>query len=284
MARSSSAVERFIPSACHGGQRSATTSSVPADEGVGRRVVQFGRAGSPVSSGVIRLASSLPSSTPHWSKLLIPQTTPCTKTMCSYRAISWPSTAGVSVSARIVVLGRLPGKLRYGSAAFGPPEGERLGLGEQVRHQQVVVVAVRVVRVGEADEVDRDDPGALVQQLVERVLAVRARLAPHDRTGRRRHRRAVEPHRLAVRLHVELLQVGGEAAELLGVRQHRLRRVAEHVRVPDADHRRAAPARWPRAACPAKCSSTVRNPARNSWNASGPMSNISDSPIAESTE
>ena len=81
------------------------------------------------------------------------------------------------------MLGRFPAKSRYGSAGFGAAERQRLGLGEQVRHQQVVVVAVRVVRVGEADEVGRHDPGALVQQLVERVLAVGARLAPHDRAG-----------------------------------------------------------------------------------------------------
>ena len=37
----------------------------------------------PDSSGVIWLASSLPSSTPHWSKLSMPHTTPWTNTMCS---------------------------------------------------------------------------------------------------------------------------------------------------------------------------------------------------------
>ena len=36
-----------------------------------------------VSSGVILLASALPSSTPHWSKLLTSHTQPCTNTMCS---------------------------------------------------------------------------------------------------------------------------------------------------------------------------------------------------------
>ena len=41
------------------------------------------RRASPDSSGVIRLASSLPSSTPHWSKLSMPHTTPWTNTMCS---------------------------------------------------------------------------------------------------------------------------------------------------------------------------------------------------------
>ena len=115
----SSAVDRFIPSACHGRRRSATASSIPVDEGVRRRVVRAERSGgSPVSSGVIRLASALPSSTPHWSKLLTPHTPPWTNTMCSYRAISWPSTVGVSV--------------RRGSSCSGGCRGTcavRLGLG-----------------------------------------------------------------------------------------------------------------------------------------------------------
>ena len=44
--------------------------------------------------------------------------------------------------------------------------------------------AHRVVRLDRRDEVGRDDARALVDQLVERVLAVRARLAPDDRPGR----------------------------------------------------------------------------------------------------
>ena len=47
-------------------------------------------------------------------------------------------------------------------------------------------------------------------------------------------RLAGEVHRLAVALHVELLQVGGEAPEPAVVRQHRERRQLEAVDVPDA--------------------------------------------------
>ena len=36
-----------------------------------------------VSSGMIRCASALPSSTPHWSKELMLQIVPCTNTLCS---------------------------------------------------------------------------------------------------------------------------------------------------------------------------------------------------------
>src|SRR6478609_3883992 len=48
-------------------------------------------------------------------------------------------------------------------------ESERLGLREDVRRQQVVMIAQRVERVREADEVTRNELGALVNQLVEAV-------------------------------------------------------------------------------------------------------------------
>ena len=101
------------------------------------------------------------------------------------------------------------------------------------------MVLVRVVRPGEADEVGGHDVRALVEQLVEGVLPVRARLAPHDRAGVAVDRRAVELDALAVRLHVELLQVGREARQLLRVRQDRLRLASEHGGVQGADHARA---------------------------------------------
>ncbi len=61
---------------------------------------------------------------------------------------------------RIVFDGRLPSKVRCGTSQSGVPsalhlvgrlaEGQRLGLGEDVRHQQVVVRAERVERLREA--------------------------------------------------------------------------------------------------------------------------------------
>ena len=61
-------------------------------------------------------------------------------------------------------------------------EGQRLGLGEDVRHQDVVVVAEGIQALGKADEVDRHDRGSLVDQLIEAVLAVGARFTPVDRS------------------------------------------------------------------------------------------------------
>ena len=49
-------------------------------------------------SGMMRWASTLPSSTPHWSNELICQMAPWVNAECSYRATSLPKTAGVSRS------------------------------------------------------------------------------------------------------------------------------------------------------------------------------------------
>ena len=88
--------------------------------------------------------------------------------------------------------GRLPSKRPVrgepGRRAFGLDlgrrlaEGQGLGLGEDVGHQQVVMPAQRVERLREADEVAGDKLGALVDQLVEGMLSVGARLAPVDRS------------------------------------------------------------------------------------------------------
>src|SRR6516164_1711434 len=50
------------------------------------------------SSGMMRWASTLPNSTPHWSKESMSQMAPWVKTLCSYRATSLPSVSGVSRS------------------------------------------------------------------------------------------------------------------------------------------------------------------------------------------
>jgi hypothetical protein len=60
----------------------------------------------------------------------------------------------------------------------GLAEGQRLGLGEEVGHQQVVVSPDLGRRVDDADEVGRDQRGPLVDELEVGVLAVGAR-RPH---------------------------------------------------------------------------------------------------------
>ena len=99
---------------------------------------------------------------------------------------------------RSVVVGRLPGKTLCGASALDrssralrlqPPRPrpaaavhQRLGLGEAIGDEDGVMVAhARLVRLGGDQEIGRDDVGALVQQLVEGVLAVGAGLAPDER-------------------------------------------------------------------------------------------------------
>ena len=53
---------------------------------------------------------------------------------------------------------------------------QRLGLGQVVREQDRVVIAPRVMALSRGQEIARDQLGALVDQLVEGMLAVGARL------------------------------------------------------------------------------------------------------------
>ncbi len=112
-------------------------------------------------------------------------------------------------------------------------EGKRLGLRENIRDEVIVVVPQLVEGLVEADEITRDEAGSLMDELVEGVLAVGAGLAPVDRSRVEGDMGAIEADRLAVALHGELLEVGGEALEVLLVGQYRDALCAEEVVVPD---------------------------------------------------
>ena len=89
--------------------------------------------------------------------------------------------------------GRLPSNTRCGTSQSGVPSAltcsavlpnaSASALREHVGHQHVVMPAERIERLAEGDEVARNQPRALMDQLIERVLAVGARLAPVDRAG-----------------------------------------------------------------------------------------------------
>ena len=121
----------------------------------------------------------------------------------------------------------------------GLAEGERRSLGQVVGQEQLVDVHSPVLGgvsgVGHGDEVRGDELGALVNELVEGVLAVGARLAPEDLAGLGGHGAAVPAHGLAVGLHGELLEVGGEAVQVLGVGQDGVGAGLEEVDVPDVE-------------------------------------------------
>src|SRR5919197_5395472 len=124
----------------------------------------------------------------------------------------------------------------FGLDLFGGlPERERLSLRKDVRQQQIVMPAQPVEWLSEGDEVAGNEPCALMDQLVERMLTVGAGLTPVDRTGLTVDRRAGERHVLAVALHRQLLKIGREALEILVVGQNRDRLRAEEIVVPDAE-------------------------------------------------
>src|SRR5207245_7978154 len=108
-----------------------------------------------------------------------------------------------------------------------------LALREQVSHQQIVLVADRIQRLAEADEIASDKPRSLMEQLEERMLAVSAGLAPVNRPRLIIHALAAEGDALAVALHCELLQIGGEALEILLVGQHGNGRRIQKIVIPD---------------------------------------------------
>ena len=213
--------------------------------------------------------------------------------MCSYRAISWPTTDGVSAGAMIDVVGRLPVNTRAGTIASAVPSARTSSavlpkasaavwakkLARNSSWTSLSPSASGLRRVGHGDEVGRDQPGALVDQLVEGVLAVGPRLAPEHLAGLRGHRRAVVADALAVGLHGELLQVRREAVQVLRVRQHGVGRGAEEVHVPDVEQAHQRPARCCPARCSAKCSSMAWKPARKSAKFSGPMATATEVPI-----
>ena len=104
-----------------------------------------------------------------------------------------PSVSGVSrvgedrVGGAVALedpVGHEPIRRAFGLDLLGRlAESQRLGLGEDVGQEYVVVPAQGVERLAEGDEVTRNEPGSLMDQLVEGVLAVGPRLAPVDGAG-----------------------------------------------------------------------------------------------------
>src|SRR5262245_5514363 len=93
----------------------------------------------------------------------------------------------------------------------------------------------RVEWPDESDEIAGYEARALMDQLIERMLAVGARLSPKDRPGIVIDLYAIERDVLAVALHGELLEIRGKPLQVLFVGQHRDGLGAEEIVVPDAD-------------------------------------------------
>eukprot|EP00128_Syssomonas_multiformis_P005248 Colp12_sorted_trinity150504_noHs@27928 len=84
-------------------------------------------------------------------------------------------------------------------------------------------------------EVARDELGALMDELVESVLAVGARLAPNDRASLVVHLLPSASHKLAVGLHITLLEVGRKTRHVLVVGKDGGGLCTEEIVVEDAD-------------------------------------------------
>ncbi|MNH85443.1 hypothetical protein D3C73_378840 [compost metagenome] len=116
-------------------------------------------------------------------------------------------------------------------------ERQRFRLCEEVRQQFGVVVAQWIMADGRSDKVARHQLGPLMDQLIERMLAVGAWFTPDNRAGLVIYRVAVTVNVFAVRLHVALLEISGKTMHILVVRQDRFGFCAEEIVVPDADQR-----------------------------------------------
>src|ERR1700678_2634153 len=88
-------------------------------------------------------------------------------------------------------------------------------------------------RLAKSDQIARDQLRSLMDELVERMLSIRPRLAPDNRSGLIVHALPLEINMLAVALHLELLQIRGKAFQIVGVRHDAQRLRSEKVVVPN---------------------------------------------------
>src|SRR5215467_14978169 len=107
-----------------------------------------------------------------------------------------------------------------------------------------MVSAERIECLTKSDEITRNKPRSLVDQLVKRMLTVGSRLAPIDGTGIVVDFFTTESYMLAVAFHGQLLQISRKALEILLIGQHGHGLCAEEVVVPDSqeahEHRQVA--------------------------------------------
>src|ERR1700752_2713035 len=105
-----------------------------------------------------------------------------------------------------------------------------------------MVTSKRIQRLSKSNEVARDQPRSLGDELIKRVLSVGTRLAPVDRPRVIFHGLALARDGLAVAFHHELLQIGGKALQILFIWKNRNRLRAKEIVIPDRqqphDHRK----------------------------------------------
>src|SRR6185312_5018269 len=90
-----------------------------------------------------------------------------------------------------------------------------------------------VQRLGKCNEIARNGSGALMDQLVKRMLAVRSWFAPINRSGIAGDWFPIKCDVLSVALHRELLQICRKAFQILLVRQDGYGLRVEEVVIPN---------------------------------------------------
>src|ERR1700691_6058106 len=90
-------------------------------------------------------------------------------------------------------------------------ESQGLGLGKDVGQEHVMVPPERIESLLKTDEVTGNQPGSLVDQLVERVLSIGSRLAPVNRAGVVVDPLPFKGDMFSIAFHGELLKIGGKA-------------------------------------------------------------------------
>ena len=128
-----------------------------------------------------------------------------------------------------MVDGWLPGKTLYGTSASGTPaartssavwpKASAADWARQLASSGIMVAGQRKIALAQGDEVAGDGPPALMDQLIERVLAIGAGFAPEHRAGGDADRLAVAVDLLAVAFHFQLLQIGRQQGQRLAVGQ-----------------------------------------------------------------
>src|SRR5215813_7317527 len=114
-------------------------------------------------------------------------------------------------------------------------ERKRFCLSEYICQQHVVVRPQRIEWFRECDEVTGNKLRSLMNQLIERVLAVCSRLTPVDWAALVRYGESLQRDLLAVALHSQLLEIRGEPLQVLFIRQDCNGLCIEAVVIPDGE-------------------------------------------------
>ena len=152
-----------------------------------------------------------------------------------------PSVLGVSFLKRMELVGLLPLKILNGASFFISssllPEAlssvttsssclalhQGLCLRKEVRKQYAVVVPDRVVAYRRREKITGDELCALVDELIEGMLAVCPWLSPDNRACLPADFTAVSVNVFAVALHVTLLEIGRKAMHILVIGEDGMR-------------------------------------------------------------